>query len=124
MAWHTFFKSFKRLPNSAPMKSLATLIILLGWTYTAQAQSDAVPNGSQSSGDNGRAYSNGYIPSPYEQNQNRPDSTLRSDDTTYMHQQWNDGSAQKQNANNKNQQRNTSTHKTATKSAATTTKKK
>ncbi|MDB5258709.1 MAG: hypothetical protein JWM14_3404 [Chitinophagaceae bacterium] len=85
------------------MKSLAALVIILSCAFTVQAQTGPVgpngPNSMQGSGDNGKAYSNGAIPNPNEQTQSRPDSTLHSTDTTYRHQQWNDGSASQQNKN-------------------------
>lgn len=66
-----------------------TLIILLSNCCIAYAQ--------------GGSYSNGNIPHPNEQNQNRPDSSLRNSDTTYMKQQWNNGATtqpkSKKNAN-------------------------
>jgi hypothetical protein len=70
--------------------------ILFTLSFAAHAQSGANPNGANGSGaGQGRAFSNGNASSLYEQNQNRPDSSLRSKDTTYMNQQWNDGDAQK-----------------------------
>lgn len=71
---------------------------------------------------NANSYSNGNIPSPYEQNQNRPDSTLRSNDTTYKQQQWNGGSNIKQNKNT--HKRSASKHKSTPHKGTTTNNKK
>ena len=122
-AWHTFF-NYSEDSQLNTMKSLAALVFILSCAFAVQAQTGAVgPNGpgggSQGSGDNGKAYSNGAIPNPNEQTQNRPDSTLSNADTTYRHQQWNDGSASQQTKST-NKKRSTAAPKTGT----TTTKKK
>jgi len=101
------------------MKLLLTSLFLACFGYAAQAQN---PTGNNGAGNNGNAnsYSNGYIPSPYEQNQNRPDSSLRNKDTTYMNQQWNNGETQKQNNNTNTNKRS----KSKTQNTGTTNKKK
>lgn len=101
------------------MKLILLSLLLICGSYVAQAQSNP-GNINGSSNGNGNAYSNGNIPNPNEQNQNRPDSTLRSADTTYMQQQWNSGAAQKQNKNTTNKR----TQSTAPKSGTTPKKKK
>ena len=100
------------------MKLIYATLLLLCCSFAVNAQSN--PGGvNGSSNGNGNAYSNGNIPSPYEQNQNRPDSTLRSSDTTYQKQQWNDGASQDQKPNTNKRSKTTSK---STPKKATTTK--
>ncbi len=100
------------------MKLILMSILIIGCSYVANAQSNPGNINGSNTG-NGNAYSNGNIPNQNEQNQNRPDSTLRSDDTTYMHQQWNNGATQKQNKNTGKRSQST-----APKSGTTPKKKK
>ncbi len=106
------------------MKSLLALIFILCCTSLVKAQNTVGsngPNGGNGTGaDMGKALSNGNVPNPNEQTQNRPDSSLRSQDTTYMQQQWNDGSDQKKNNSN----RSTANTNKANKTASTNKKKK
>jgi len=94
------------------MKFVFSTLLLLSCAFIANAQNDAATGGGMNG--NGNAYSNGNIPSQYEQNQNRPDSTLRSSDTTYQHQQWNSGASQQQNKSGNNSSSKSKTPKTGT----------
>lgn len=101
------------------MKSILAFTFLVTCSYLAKAQVGNGPNGGNGSGsDAGKSYSNGAIPNPNEQTQNRPDSSLRSNDTTYMHQQWN-GTPEKQ----KPVQPKRKSNATSTRKAGTITKK-